>query len=230
MVYAQPDSLQPVIDKFKLERKTATVQRQPTPGATGALASERLLQSVFGNDAVRNKRNTDAAEVGPNQLASARIVQYTPSRTLALAEVREHVLERLQTQQAAALARRGGMALLVTARQNEAALPTTAIISRANTEGLPRQVMDAVLGADAGKLPQAVGIDLGDQGYVVARVTKVLPREAAPGGDAQFTTQFGQMWTDAEAQLYMASLKRRFRVEIKDSAIAAAAKASTASP
>ena len=68
-VYEQSDSLQPVIDKLKLDKRTATVQRQPAPGATGALASAKLLEAVFGNDVVRNKRNTDAVEIGPNQLA-----------------------------------------------------------------------------------------------------------------------------------------------------------------
>ena len=69
--YEQPDSLQPLIDKLKLEKKTAIVQRTPAPGANGPLASAKLLEAVFGNDAVRNKRNTDAVEVGPNQLVSA---------------------------------------------------------------------------------------------------------------------------------------------------------------
>ena len=111
-VYEQSDSLQPVIDKLKLEKRSATVQRMPAPGATGPLASAKLLEAVFGNDAVRNKRNTDAVEVGPNQLASARIVEYLPARTLPLAEVKDQVRERLVGQQAAALARKEGQALL----------------------------------------------------------------------------------------------------------------------
>ena len=68
-VYEQSDSLQPVIDKLKLEKRSALVQRTPAPGATGALASAKLLEAVFGNDAINNKRNTDAIEVGPSQLA-----------------------------------------------------------------------------------------------------------------------------------------------------------------
>ena len=112
MVYEQSDSLQPAIDKLKLEKRTATVQRTPAPGATGALASAKLLEALFGNDAVRNKRNTDAVEVGPNQLASARIVEYTPARTLPLAEVKDRVRERLVADQAAALAKKEGLALL----------------------------------------------------------------------------------------------------------------------
>ena len=74
-VYEQADSLKPVIDKLKLEKRTATVPRTPAPGATGALAQPKLLDAFFGNDNVRSgKRNTEAIEVGPNQLAAGRIV------------------------------------------------------------------------------------------------------------------------------------------------------------
>ena len=107
-VYEQSDSLQPAMDKLKLDKRTATVQRTPAAGASGPVASPKLLEAVFANDAVRNKRNTDAVEVGPSQLASARIVEYTPARTLPLAEVKDQVRERLVAEQAAALARQGG--------------------------------------------------------------------------------------------------------------------------
>lgn len=72
-VYEQSDSLQPVVDKLKLRKQTATVQRTPAAGASGALASAKLLGAVFSNEAIVDKRNTEAVEVGPNQLAAARL-------------------------------------------------------------------------------------------------------------------------------------------------------------
>ena len=175
-VYEQADSLQPVVDKLKLERRSAMVQRAPAAGATGPLASAKLLEAVFGNDAVRNKRNTDAVEIGPNQLASARIVEYMPARTLPLAEVKDQVRERLVGQQAAALARKEGEALLAQLRKNgDAALPETAVIGRSVAGPAPPSDGCRVA-ADAGSLPACVGVDLGDPGYVVAKVTQVLPR------------------------------------------------------
>jgi len=223
-VYEQPDSLQPVIDKLKLDKLSATVQRTPAPGAAGALASAKLLEAVFGNDAVRNKRNTDAVEIGPNQLASARIVQHTPARTLPLADVKDRVRERLLATQAAALARAEGAKRLAALQKTPTeALPETLTLSRAQTQGLPRAVVDAVLRADSSKLPAPLGVDLGEQGYVVARVTQVLPREAAPGGDAALQQQYTQAWANAETAAYLAALKKRYKAEIKDAAVAAAA-------
>ena len=226
-VYEQSDSLQVVVDKLKLEKKTATVQRTPAPDATGALASAKLLQAVFAADSLRNKRNTDAVEVGANQLASARIVEYAPARTRPLAEVQEAVRARLLDEQSAALARKEGQARLDALRQAPAeTLPMTLTISRPQTQGLPAPVVDAVLRADASKLPALTGVDLGAQGYVVLRITQVLPREAAPGGDGPLQLQYAQAWAAAEADAYLGALRKRFKVDVK--AAAAAAEAASA--
>jgi peptidyl-prolyl cis-trans isomerase D len=225
MVYEQSDSLQAVVDKFKLEKKQATVQRDPAPDAKDPLASTKLLQAVFGNDAVRNKRNTDAVEVAPNQLASARIVSHQPARQRELAEVRDSVRARVVAQQAAAQARKDGEARLAAARQNEAALPGKAVVSRPQMQGLPRQAVDAILAADASKLPAVVGVDLGEQGYLVARIVRVLPRETPPGSDAQWMSQIGQAFAQAESQAYVKALELRFKTKVRQEAVSRAASA-----
>ena len=216
-VYEQSDSLQPVIDKLKLVKQTATVLRAPAPGASGPLASAKLLDAVFGSEAVSNKRNTDAVEVGPNQLASARVVKHAPARVQDLAEVKVVVTERLVIQRATEQARKEGEARVAALKQAPTeALPTTLVVSRAQAQGAPKSVIDAVMRLDASKLPTVVGVDLAAQGYLVLRVTKVLPREAAPGGDAALQGQFAQAWAAAEAEAYVASLKKRFKAEVKD--------------
>ena len=218
-VYEQSDSLQPAIDKLKLAKKTANVQRIPAPGVTGPLASPKLLDAVFGNEAVANKRNTDAVEVAANQLVSARVLKHSPARTLALAEVKDAVRERLVSQMAAEQARKDGLARVAALRQAPSeALQTTLTVSRAQTQGAPKAVIDAVMAADASKLPAVLGVDLQAQGYLVLRVLQVLPRDAAPGGDEALRGQFAQAWAAAEAEAYMAALKKRFKAEIKPGA------------
>jgi peptidyl-prolyl cis-trans isomerase D len=218
-VYEQSDSLQPVVDKLKLEKKTATVLRTPAPGATGPLASSKLLDAVFGNEAVANKRNTDAVEVAPNQLVAARVQVHSPARTLPLADVKAVVRERLLDQQSAALALKEGQERLAAAQKAPTEpLATTLIVSRAQTQNLPKPVMDAVLRADAAKLPAVLGVDLKGQGYVLLRVTKLLPRDAAPGGDESLRGQYAQAWAGAEADALLAALKKRYKVEIKPEA------------
>ena len=223
-VYEQSDSLQPVIDKLKLEKRSATVQHTPAPGATGALASAKLLDSVFGNDAVKNKRNTDAVEVGPNQLASARVLQYQPARTLPLAAVRDVVRQRLVSSQADALAVKEGMARLAQLKTdaNSGTLTGPTLVSRALPVGLTRKALEAVLAADASKLPALVGVALDGQGYLVVRIDKLLPREIKAEENAALQSQYGQAWVRAESEAYYQALSSRYKVDKRVDPMAAA--------
>jgi len=218
-VYEQSDSLKPVADKLKLEIQTASgLSRRPAPGAKGVLASPKFLEAVFSADSVRDKRNTEAVETAPSQLAAARITQYTPARTLPLAEVRQTVRERVVQARAAELARKEGQQQLAAwkAAPASANLGAAQVVSRDQPQNLPPAVLDAVLRADSSQLPQLVGADLGAQGYAVARVNKRVERPApAAETQKQERAQYAQWWTQAESQAYEQLLQKRLKVQIK---------------
>lgn len=214
-VYEQSDSLQPAIDKLKLEKKTAVVQRTPAAGVTGALASPKLLEAIFGNEVLKNKRNTDAVEVGTNQLASARVTRHDPAHTLPLAEVRDKVRQRVVQEQAQAQARKDGEALLAKAKADPAgaALPQQANVARNKAADLPPAVINAVLAADAAKLPAVIGVELPGEGYLVARIDQILPRDLPAEESKAVEGQLAQAWARAESDAYFEALKRRFKVD-----------------
>jgi peptidyl-prolyl cis-trans isomerase D len=231
MVYEQPDSLKPAADKFKLELRTAqNVKRSAAPGATGALANPKFLEALFGTDALRNKRNTEAVEIAPSTMVSGRVLQYAAAHQLPLAEVKTRVRERLATVQAAALARKLGEERLAALR----AAPDTALtepvqlVSRAQPREVPSTVLDALLKAPAATLPALVGVDLGELGYAVVKVSKVLGRDPVAADAVQGQTQYAQAWGDAESQAYYGALKSRFKVEIKADALKVADAAASA--
>ena len=230
LAYEQADSLQPLIDKLKLKKQTASVQRTPASGATGPLASAKLLSAVFGNDALKNKRNTEATEVGANQLASARVLAYQAARVQPLAEVQAQVRARVVAAQAAAAARKAGEARLAALRASgdAAGLPPAMVFSRASAQSQPRELVDAVLRADASKLPQWLGVDLGEAGYAVVRVTTIKPVAADAPELVQLLPRYAQAWAAAESQAYYNALKARFKVKIEPAALASAAPASAA--
>lgn len=226
-VYEQSDSLQPVIDKLKLEKKSATVRRTAAPGATGPLASAKLLEAVFGNDALRNKRNTEAIDLGNSQLVSARVVEHTPERLPPLADVRDRVRASVVQEQAAAMARKEGQARLEQLKKGagSAGLPAAVTVSRDQTQGLARPVLEAALQAAPSGLPATLGVDLGPQGFAVVRVSKVVPREAADPAAATLGPQVVQAWAAAETETYLEALKKRFKAEVKVATAAGAASA-----
>jgi peptidyl-prolyl cis-trans isomerase D len=163
-------------------------------------------------------------EVGPNQLAAARVLSHQSARTLPLAEVRERVRGRVIANAAAAAARADGQARLAQLqRSGQGDLPAKATVSRAQPQGLPSRVIDTVLQADSTKLPAYAGIDLGEQGFVVVRIDAVLPREEQAGDAAALRGQYGQAVASAETRAYLDALKSRYRVDTSRAASADAA-------
>jgi peptidyl-prolyl cis-trans isomerase D len=217
-VYQQPDSLQPAADKLKLAiRKASDVTRTPAPGVTGALASANFLKALFAPDTLERKHNTEAVEIGPNQLASGRIAQYAPARTVPLAEIKDKVRTQLVAEKAAALAKADGEAKLVAWRSNPAGatLGAPVTVSRIDPQSQPQSVVEAALRADAKQLPALVGVDLGADGYAVLRVVKSVGR-TPPTADAakQESEQFAQAIGAAENAAYYNVLKARYKAEI----------------
>lgn len=224
-VYEQSDSLKPAADKFKLAVQTAVVQRQPAPGATGPLASAKLLEAVFGNEALRNKRNTEAVETGPSQLAAARVVEHKPARLPELADVKAEVRAQLMNKLAAeAAAKQGKERLAALQKSGEATgLEPAQLISRARPANLPPKVLNELLRADVSKLPAYVGVDSGEGVYVLARIGKLLPRDPAVIDEQRATQQYAQAWAAAESMAYYNALKTHYKVKINAPAAAASA-------
>jgi peptidyl-prolyl cis-trans isomerase D len=217
-VYQQPDSLKPAAEKLKLTIQTASnVARTPAPSVTGVLANRNFLNALFAADSLERKQNTEAIEVGTNQLASGRVTQYTPARPLPLAEVKDKIRAQLVTERAAVMAKAEGEAKLAawTAKADGATFGAPITVSRRELQNQPIPIIDAALRADAGKLPALVGVDLGTQGYAVVRVTKLVPRApSAPEQAQQENAQVGQSITAAEELAYYDLLKERFKAEI----------------
>ena len=217
-VYEQSDSLKPVADRLKLQIKTAdNILRQPTAGATGPLANPKFLNALFSPDSIEKKRNTEAVEVGPNQLAAGRIVRYLPAQTQPLADVVKNVRERLLAERGSEAARKDGIATLAAwkAAPGSAVVAAPVVVSREQAQQLSAQIVDAALRADTSALPMFAGVDLGSQGYAIVKVNKVVPRDPPPDTALQTQrNQYSQQWAAAETLAYYNGLKARAKAEI----------------
>jgi peptidyl-prolyl cis-trans isomerase D len=219
-VYEQSDSLKPVAEKIKLSiQKANQVARQPAQAAQtkGVLNHPALLQALFGEASLQKQRNTEAIEVAPSTLVSARVVKHHPAATLPLSDVKEIVKRALTQEKAAEMAKAQGEQRLSALKASSGSdnLPNALVISREKTQKQLPKVVEAVLRADPNKLPAVNGVDLGDQGFAVVRVLKVLPPEAENKElMVQAQQQFTQLWGNAETQAYIAQLKSTMKAEI----------------
>ena len=218
-VYEQADSLQAAADRLKLGIQSANgVFKKPAKGTPGPLANAKLLAALFSADALEKKHNTEAIETGPNQLVAARITKHYPARTRPLDEVKAEVKARLLQSRAQEMAKKEGEAKLSDWKKqaDEGKLGAASVVSRDQSANMSQPLLDAILRADTASLPVWVGVDLGAQGYAVARVNKVLQRTPPQEGIAE--QERGQMsrWiAGAEWDAYYELLKTRFKVQIK---------------
>jgi peptidyl-prolyl cis-trans isomerase D len=219
-VYEQSDSLKPVADKLKLNIQTVSnLTRTPNPAIApnAPYNNPKFLKAIFSDDAIKNKRNTDAVEVAPNTLIAGHVVEYKPVTKRPFEEVKDVVRERVVHAEAVALARKAGEEKLAALKAGGDAngMSAAKMVSRVKTEGMSSAAMKAIMRADTSKLPTYAGADLGDDGYGVYRINKV---EQPANPDAARRKSEQQQITNAVAQqemlAYIDSLKKKAKVEI----------------
>lgn len=219
MVYEQSDSLKPAADKFKLTIQTADdVTRQPNPALKDSpLNNEKVLKALFSDDAIKSKRNIEAVQVGPTTLVSARIVDYRPAAARKFEDVEAQVRQAYIVQQAAELARKDGEARLETLKKSGAAegFGPVMTVSRTKADGVSPKALEAIMRADASKVPSLVGVDLGADGYAIYRITKVgTPAPSNPGQRDADAQQLSQLAGQTELAAFYDALKAQAKVKI----------------
>lgn len=215
IVFEQSDSLKPAAEELKLSVQTAKgVLREPAAGDQSPLANRRLLESLF-DPANRGKgRNTEAIEVGPNRMVSARIVQYRPAAKRSFEAVKAELTQRWVAAEARKLALADARKRVEAGKTNPdaAGLPAAVQMSRRTVFSQPPAVLDEALRLPANSLPAWSVVDLGADGVAVLKVNKVLPLEVSPQELRETQTQFGAYWARAEADAYYRALSREHKV------------------
>jgi peptidyl-prolyl cis-trans isomerase D len=216
LAYSQSDSLQPLVDRLKLTKQTATVSRGTDPSAKAPLNAPKLIDAVFSNETVKDKRNTPAVETGPSQLTVARIVTHEPVRLQSFDEVKDRVREAVVAKQAADAARAQGVARLAKSKADNdgAGLSASTVLSRVQTQGQSTTLIQAVLAAPTTTLPQWVGVDLGAGGYAVVRINSVSPPPADSPEVAALAPRYQQAWAQAQSQGAYESVRKRYDAKI----------------
>ena len=215
LVYEQSESLKPAAERFKLQiQSTGWIAKAPGQ-ELGALDNPKLLAALFSQDAIANKRNTDAIEVAPSTLVAARVIAHQPAAQRKYEEVKNEIGEMLRRREALRLAEQDGMAKLEQLKKGETPSLTWSapkMVSRRAAQGVPADVVRKVVSADVSKLPAYIGMAIGESGYVILRITKVVEGEAA--ADKQTEARAANMVGVAEFEAYVASLKGRADITI----------------
>ena len=221
LVYEQADSLQPAVQKLNLKLLSAdSLTRRGLPPHLGP----RVVEAIFADDSLKNRRNTQAIEVAPSTLVSARVLDHRPSSVQPLDKVTPEIRQLLERREAVRLAREAGEQRLAALRKepSDAGFSAPKVVSRRQPQDVPPDALTEVLRIPADKLPQYVGAEVGTDfrnassaGYVIVKVTPSRPSEAVPQAqrDAQARAITQQAAAAAEFT-YAEGLKARHNVKI----------------
>ena len=218
LAYEQPDSLKPLAEKFKLQPQTSGWLARGATQAQGPLANPKLLGAIFSADAIKEKRNTEALEIGPSALAVARVVEHRPATLRPLDEVRAEVEGRVREQEALAAAQKAAnerLDALRAGKTGDVKWSAPRLVSRENPAGLRPDAVRQVFQADAAKLPTYLASDLGPGGYAIYRVSRVV--EGSATDDARMRTAeagLTRLTVGSEYQAFVNALKSRAKVEV----------------
>jgi peptidyl-prolyl cis-trans isomerase D len=229
-VYEQADSLKPVADKLGLTVQTAEgLTRAPNPALGAApVNNAKFLEAIFGSDAIKNKRNTDAVETAPGTLVAGRVVEFKPAAKRPLADVEAAIRQRVTQEEAAKLARQAGEAKLAAAKASgdAAGFGEAKTVSRTKQPPINDTAAIAVLKADASKLPAYVGVDVPGVGYGVYRIAKVSqPGQPDVARRKQEAEQIGRAVGNGETYGFVEALKHKAKAKINVKAADLGAKA-----
>ncbi|HMM55047.1 MAG TPA: SurA N-terminal domain-containing protein [Candidatus Desulfobacillus sp.] len=227
IVYEQPDSLQPVAEKFKLAIQHTGLFDQKNRAAAGLLGgNEKLLSALFSEDALKNRRNTDAVEVAPNTLVAARVIEVRRAELRPFDAVKEAIGKRLEAEEAAGLARKEGEDKLARLRRGEQlplAWSPAQAVSRQPMKNLSVESQQAIFKAATDKLPAYAGVQLPNGAYALYRISEVRPGTAGSGAAERTQALRGQLLQLAGAEDingFLALLRQREGVKVDSAALA----------
>ena len=220
LVYEQSDSFKPVVGKLKLDIQTAqNVTKEVKPEPKSPWTNANLLKSLFSADSIKNLRNTEAIEVGPNTLVAARITKHFPAKQIPLEEIKPMIVQAVLVQKALELAKENGKSKLDEWKKTpeSAQLQSAVVLSREQSMNLPGNLVDEAMRASTAKLPILIGVDLGSRGYGIVKINKVLENNTQTKS-AQLRERFVKSWATAENLAYYGYLKELLKASIKEPA------------
>jgi peptidyl-prolyl cis-trans isomerase D len=220
-VFEQSETLKPAAEIARSPvRQSGWISREAAPGE---LNHPKLLQAIFSEDVIRNKRNTEAVEVSPGVLMAARVIEHKPSAARPFEEVSAEIVKKLTGQQAAQLAAQSGRERLERLRQGkEAAVKwsTPQLVGRTDAKGLGEAAQAQAFRVDAGKLPAYAGVEDGQGGFTLIRVTRVVESEKiAPERQKAIAQALRELEAQQEMAAYVSSLKQKADIKISKEAL-----------
>lgn len=232
LVYDNANSLKPAADALGLPVKSVNgvahdrlLPAAEVDGGTAASASPdasmledvRVRRALFSPQVFNDKNNSGVIEITPSTMVVVRVAKVTPKHVQPLDKASASIRKQLTSERAASAAEKAGEALLASLKDNAGAsldgFAAEQTVSRANAQGLNKEVLDTAFAVSTDKLPGYAGLK-GPGGYVVVRVEQAKPGKPDPSMQASLSAQLAQAWGQAEEQAVLSAMKASIGVKV----------------
>ncbi|HYC47729.1 MAG TPA: SurA N-terminal domain-containing protein [Burkholderiales bacterium] len=217
IVFEQGDSLAGAAELLKqAPQKSGWITR--TGAEDAKLNNPKLLQAIFSDEVLNNKRNTEAIEIAPGVIVAARIVEHKPAAMRPFDEVKAAIEKKLVETRASQLAAQEGRRQLEALRQGQdvkVSWSSPQLVSRTDTKGYPEPVLRQVFKADTAKLPAYTGVEAPGGGFTLLKVTRVIdPEKIDRAQQNSLSEGVAQLLGEEHFAAYVESLKKKSKVRI----------------
>ena len=188
LTYDQSDSLKPTADKLRLSiqsQKGLTRSGISSLTKDHPLASSKVVQSLFADEALKNKRNIEAVQISPGVFVSARVVTFHPAQTLPYKDVATEVKRQVSQRSAEKLAITAASERFATLQKDpkiSTGFASPIWVSRNKPSNLLGPALDDVMSINPDKLPAVVSVSNPGVGTTLYRIDQV---RQPPSGDAR---------------------------------------------
>jgi len=219
MVYEQSGSLAPAAKAFGAQVNTSDwITREE---GTKFFKNDKIMNLVFSEEALKERRNTEAVEISPNNLVSARVIDYKAAAPRSFEEVKGGIEELLKLEAASKLALAKGEAALKSLQAGKEVgdiewIPEVTV-DRKNAQGLTDLAMNQVFKTNTNNLPAYSGIADTKQGYLLVKVIKV-DHPALTDDEAKKTaeTELNSALSAEYLSAYKESLRLKNKVKVNE--------------
>ena len=214
-VYEQSSSLDAVSKKFNLPiQKTDWISRNDSDKF---FKNETLMNALYSKESIKDHRNTEAIEVTPNNLITARVVDYKAQSTKPFTDVKKNIEDYLKFEAAKKTVASEGEAALKTISDTSRKIDwqPAVLVDRKNTKGLSEAVINHAYKMPTDKLPSYSGFVDGNNGYVIVKVNKVsFPNDNNEENKKAFALDYTEALTSEYLSAYLKGLKAKASVSV----------------
>ena len=167
-MYENSEDLSVAAQKFGLEVQQS--QWLSLDDAKRFFNNDAFANEIFSSESIESKTNTLAIEVSPNNLVSARVIDFSPSALQPLNDIKEQVIDLIIERKSQELIIEDGNMLVedLKSKKKKVEWFDELVIDRIDKQGLSDQLVKKIFQIDTSELPAYSGFyDLKGEFFVI---------------------------------------------------------------